>query len=130
MVRAPVPTDDVVDVLFIGDDADVAELYRLKLQLDGYDVRVVGSESAVSAASDHRPEIVFLDYSPPVPDRLQILRAVRRAAGRPDLPAILIADSEAGAITDRRRELTAYDYVITTPAPRAPAPVWLAHSVR
>jgi DNA-binding response OmpR family regulator len=130
MVRAPIPNDDPLEVLFIGDNADVAELYRLKLQLDGYDVRVAGSDAAVSAACDRRPEIVFLDFSPPLPDRLQVLRAVRRAAGRPDLPAILIADSDDGEIADHGRELTAYDYVITTPSPRAPAPGWLAHSLR
>src|SRR5437763_12665275 len=52
---------EAVDILFIADDPDLAEMYRLKLELDGYWVRVVQPEAAVAEALRHRPELVFLD---------------------------------------------------------------------
>src|SRR5438094_9204547 len=34
-------TEEIVTVLFLADDLDVAEWYRVKLALDGYQVRIV-----------------------------------------------------------------------------------------
>ena len=41
---------EALDILFIEDDPDIAEMYRLKLELDGYWVRVVEPDVAVAAA--------------------------------------------------------------------------------
>ena len=120
MLAAPASLDDPVDVLFIGDDVDVADLYRLKLQLDGYEVRVVPPSAAVAAARSRRPEIVFVDVASASAERLQVLQAVRAATQRPDLPAILVTRAEAPDPDHRWSELTAYDYVIAAPAPRSP----------
>jgi hypothetical protein len=35
---APTEPDDGIDVLYLEDDPELAELYELKLQLDGYRV--------------------------------------------------------------------------------------------
>jgi len=43
--------DGLVDVLFIGQDESLADMYRFKLEMDGYRVRVVTSLRAWSAAA-------------------------------------------------------------------------------
>ena len=40
MVILPEPDVETLDVLYIADDQALAEMYRLKLELDGYWVRV------------------------------------------------------------------------------------------
>lgn len=54
----PAPLDNL-GVLFIEDDPRISELYRLKLEADGYLVRIVKSDAAVGAAQAQRPEIIF-----------------------------------------------------------------------
>ena len=54
--------EDPVDVLFVAGDPDLAELYRMKLELDGYYVTVVTSiEAAIEAASRQPADIIYLD---------------------------------------------------------------------
>jgi DNA-binding response OmpR family regulator len=65
---------DLVEVLFIADDSDLAEMYRLKLELDGYWVRTIGLDRAVAAARARRPDIIFLDLPAGDTERLEILR--------------------------------------------------------
>ena len=42
MSQRATPDPDDVRVLFVEDDASVAQMYRLKLELDGYSVDVAG----------------------------------------------------------------------------------------
>jgi len=41
MARMTHPVDDTIRVLFVQDDPAVAEMYKLKLELDGYQVTIV-----------------------------------------------------------------------------------------
>lgn len=97
----------------------MADLYRLKLQLDGYEVRVVPPSAASSAARARSPDILFVDLAEASAERLEVLEEVRAAARRPDLPAILITHSET--VEPDGPGLTANDYLIAAPAPRTPA---------
>jgi DNA-binding response OmpR family regulator len=105
---------DALEVLFIADDPDLAEMYRLKLELDGYWVRVVGLDTAVAAARARRPDMMFLELPPGHPERLGILRDVREAVHRPDLPAIVLAGSTSGDLKGQGAALSAADYVVRT----------------
>lgn len=111
MVEAEV---EPLEVLFIADDADLAEMYRLKLELDGYWVRIVNLDSAVAAARARRPDIVFFELPPGQNERLGILREVRRAAHRPELPAIVLAGSTGDDLKGQGAMLGATDYVVRT----------------
>jgi DNA-binding NtrC family response regulator len=52
----------LVGVLLVEDDSAIADLYALKLRLDGYAVTVVGdSRTADRAFWQQRPEVVCLD---------------------------------------------------------------------
>jgi DNA-binding response OmpR family regulator len=109
---------DFLDVLFIADDLDLAEMYRLKLELDGYWVRTVGLDSAVAAARAQRPDMLFLDLPPGHPERLEILGDVREAVRRPDLPAILLAGSTYPDLVREGAVLGAADYVVRVASAR------------
>src|SRR5438094_828676 len=54
------PVEDTIRVLFIEDDPAVAEMYKLKLELDGYQVKVVSSDDQVmqEAAAASNPSAV------------------------------------------------------------------------
>ena len=107
-----------LEVLFIADDADLAEMYRLKLELDGYWVRIVGRDTAVAAARARRPDIMFLELPPGSTQLLDVLRDVREAVHRPELPAIVLAGSASGDLQRQGARLSAVDYVVRTASSR------------
>lgn len=107
---------EALDILFVEDDPDIAEMYRLKLELDGYWVRIVRPDTAVAAARAHCPEILFLDMSAGQPERLGVLRAIREAVHRPNLPSIVLSASGADDLHANGSRLSASDYVIRVPA--------------
>jgi twitching motility two-component system response regulator PilH len=65
-------------VLFVEDDRSVAQMYKLKLKLDGYRVDVAcDGEMAVEVARRELPDIIFLDIRLPKLDGLGVLQALR-----------------------------------------------------
>ena len=54
-------SNDEVNVLFIEDDPTVAQMYKLKLELDGYQVSMAkDGEEGLRLAQELKPDIIFL----------------------------------------------------------------------
>ena len=117
MVILPEPDVETLDVLYIADDHALAEMYRLKLELDGYWVRVVDLDNAVAETRARRPDIIFLELPAGRPDRLGILQDLRHAARRPDLPAIILAAARSQELRNQGATLSACDYVVRISSP-------------
>jgi two-component system, OmpR family, phosphate regulon response regulator PhoB len=105
---------ETLEVLFVADGPDLAEMYRLKLELDGYWVRIVSLDTAVAAARARPPDMVFLELPPGRTDRLVILRDIREAVHRPELPAIVLAGSTSKDLKRQGALLSLADYVVRT----------------
>ena len=117
MVILPEPDVETLDVLYIADHQALAEMYRLKLELDGYWVRVVDLDNAVAETRARRPDIIFLELPAGRPDRLGILEDLRHAARRPDLPAIILAAARSQELRNQGATLSACDYVVRISSP-------------
>ncbi len=111
---------DRVLVLFVEDDPSVAQMYRLKLELDGYDVEVASDgEKALEAARTNPPDIVFLDIRLPKLDGFGVLEALRKDPRTERLPVVILSNHSEKQLVDRGLLLGARDYLIkteTTPA--------------
>jgi len=109
-----------VRVLFVEDDASVAQMYRLKLELDGYTVDVAGDGfAALEKARGLRPDIIFLDIRLPKLDGLGVLEALRAGTDTRDIPVVILSNWNEQELVDRGIELGALDHMIksqTTPA--------------
>jgi PAS domain S-box-containing protein len=78
-------------VLVVEDNPLTRKMLRLALAVEGLTVREAGSaEEALAAAADGALDLVVADYVLPDTDGLGLLREIRTAAGRPDLPALLV----------------------------------------
>ena len=120
MVILPEPDIETLDVLYIADDHALAEMYRLKLELDGYWVRVVDLDHAVAETLARRPDIIFLELPARRPDRLGILEDLRQAARRPELPAIILSASRGQELRNQGATLSACDYIVRISSPDLP----------
>jgi DNA-binding response OmpR family regulator len=111
---------DRVRVLFVEDDPSVAQMYKLKLELDGYAVEVASDgERALEVARNDPPEIIFLDIRLPKLDGFGVLEALRNDAKTARLPVVILSNYSQKQLIERGLHLGALDYLIktqTTPA--------------
>jgi CheY-like chemotaxis protein len=112
--------EDEVRVLFVEDDPAVAQMYRLKLELDGYSVEIAtDGEQAVAKALADPPDIVFLDIRLPKLDGLGVLEALRGQEQTRQIPVVILSNYSERELINRGLKLGALEYLIksqTTPA--------------
>ena len=111
---------DEVRVLVVEDDASVAQMYRLKLELDGYFVDVAGDGlAALEKARSLMPDIIFLDVRLPKLDGMSVLEALREDSATRNIPVVILSNWNEKELVDRGIKLGALDHMIksqTTPA--------------
>jgi CheY-like chemotaxis protein len=116
----PSPAPDDVRVLFVEDDSLVAQMYRLKLELDGYWVEV--AEDGIAALEKARalvPDIIFLDIRLPQKDGLTVLEELRADPATARIPVVILSNWNEKELVERGVTLGALDHMIksqTTPA--------------
>jgi CheY-like chemotaxis protein len=114
------PDPDEVTVLFVEDDVSVAQMYRLKLELDGYTVDVAGDGLvALEKARTMHPDIIFLDIRLPKLDGLGVLEALRADPATARIPVVILSNWNEKELVERGASLGALDHLIksqTTPA--------------
>jgi len=75
-------------ILFVDDDANQREQYRIRLERQGYRVRSVdGADAAMEALREERPAVVVLDIAMPERDGLSALQELLDAD--PGLPVVI-----------------------------------------
>ena len=97
-------------ILVVDDDTNIAELLRLYMEKDGYDVAIANDgEAAIKAFVDTKPDIVLLDIMLPKMDGWQVCREIRKMS---DTPIIMV--TAKGETFDKvlGLELGADDYVV------------------
>ena len=121
MSQQPADTaPDDVRILFVEDDALVAQMYRLKLELDGYSVEIAGDGIvALEKARSMRPDIIFLDIRLPKLDGLSVLERLRADPDTLHTPVVILSNWNEKELVERGIKLGALDHLIksqTTPA--------------
>ena len=104
------PDGSPVRVLVVDDEVNIAELLRMALRYEGWDVEVAHTGTkAVAAARTHDPDAIVLDMMLPDFDGMEVLRKVRADAS--DVPVLFLTARDA--LEDRVAGLTAGgdDYV-------------------
>ena len=103
-------------VLVVEDEPKIAELLRLYLERDGYQVHAAADGNvALESFTRKRPDLVILDLNLPGIDGLEVCRQIRRESS---LPIIMLTarDEEADKLIGL--ELGADDYVTKPFSPR------------
>ena len=82
-----------VHILFIGADAQLAETYRLKLNLDGYRTSVLTTEAeARKMAASLKPDLIYLDLTSAASWGLKVLGGIRKSAATRSTPVLLLVN--------------------------------------
>lgn len=107
-------------VLFVEDDTSVAQMYRLKFELDGHHVDVAtDGEMAVEMAMRDLPDIIFLDIRLPKLDGFGVLEALRANPKTKKTRVVILSNYSRREVGDRAAKLGVLEHLIktdTTPA--------------
>jgi DNA-binding response OmpR family regulator len=105
--------DQVIDVLLIEDDRETLEMYKLKLEKDGYRVHVaMDGEEGVRRATELNPDIVFLDIRLPKKDGFTVLEELRGQDSTADIPVIILSNYGEKELVDRGFKLGAMEFLV------------------
>jgi DNA-binding response OmpR family regulator len=113
MIPTAHPTDETIRVLFIENDYAVAEMYKLKLELDGYQVTVIANDDQVlETAASVRPDMIFLDLRVGDDEGFATLQQLRATAGTRYVPVIILTNQGASELAGRGFKADPLDYVV------------------
>lgn len=113
MTATPYSTDDTIRVLFIEDDPAVAEMYKLKLELDGYQVTVVANDDQVlTEAATVKPDMIFLDLRMAEDLGFATLERLRATDSARHVPVIILSRRGSHDLAGRGFKADALDYVV------------------
>jgi len=113
LTPSPHVADETIRVLFIEDDPAVAEMYKLKLELDGYAVTITpAAEDATTIADAIRPELVFLDTQRHEDAGIATLRALRAAPATRSIPVIILSNQNPQQLAAAGVATDVMDYVV------------------
>lgn len=100
-------------VLMVEDHPDIADLYQLKLQLEGYSVAVASDGVAgLQMARSMLPDVTLLDIHVPQLDGLQVLAALRQDSATQDLPVIVCSEDDNPQLIKEAQRLGAAAYLV------------------
>jgi DNA-binding response OmpR family regulator len=105
--------DDSAEVLLIAGDSDVAEMYRMKLELDGYRVITIGNVGDPTAhPAGWRPDIVLIDLGVGGGAQLRDLERLRADPLLAKVPALLLSTRSEEELKTRGFALGPTDYLL------------------
>jgi CheY-like chemotaxis protein len=107
-------TTDQLRVLLVEDDRAVADMYRYKLELDGYAVSVAGGETAIMVANETSPDLIFLEVQVPNLDAALALERLRLNEGTKDVPVVILTDHDDVELLRHGFVLGPLDHLIDT----------------
>lgn len=100
-------------VLMVEDHPDIADLYQLKLQLEGYRVAVArDGRAGLELARSLLPDVILLDIHLPVMDGLQVLAALRAEDATRRIPVVVFTEDESPNLADTARSYAVTGYLI------------------
>ncbi len=100
-------------VLMVEDHPDIADLYQLKLQLDGYRVAVASDGAAgLRLARSLKPDLIMLDIHVRYLDGLQLLAALREDAATELTPVVVCSEDDNPQLVKEAHRLGAATYLV------------------
>jgi DNA-binding response OmpR family regulator len=100
-------------IMLVEDDDSLANVYTMRLQAEGFDVRrVADGEEALANAKTYHPDLVLLDVMMPKVSGFDVLDILRNTPETANLKVIMLTALSQQSDQDRARSLGADDYLV------------------
>lgn len=100
-------------ILLVEDDAALANVYKTRLEMEGFDVRHVDNgEDALTNARDYRPDLIVLDVMMPKINGFDVLDLLRNSPDTMNMRVIMMTALSQAKDKERAEQLGADDYLV------------------
>lgn len=100
-------------ILLVEDDDTLAEVYRQRLELEGFDVRRSNNgESALSDAVKYHPDLILLDVMIPNLSGFDVLDILRNSPQSRNVYIIMLTALSQPKDAERAKQLGADDFLV------------------
>lgn len=107
------PPDHPKRILLVEDDDALANVYLMRLQAEGFDVRrVANGEEALAAALSYKPDLVLLDVMMPKVSGFDVLDILRNTPETANLKVIMLTALSQESDKQRAESLGVDDYLV------------------
>ncbi len=104
---------DMKKILLVEDDTALAGVYRSRLELEGFEVKEVNNgEEALSAAIDHKPDLILLDAMMPKISGFDVLDILRNTPETTNIRVIMLTALSQPKDKERAESLGVDDYLV------------------
>ena len=103
----------MVKIAIIEDDATISQMYRMKFEVDGFDVRLASNGTiGVALVESFRPDVILLDIQMPEMDGAEALRRIRSHAWGKTIPVIVLTNLGEEEAPREMRSLGIQGYIV------------------
>lgn len=100
-------------ILIVDDDQALAEVYRARLEIEGYNVIVkYDGEEALKYLASQEPDLIILDCLLPKFGGLGVLEAFRKDRPKSKVPVIMVSGLDRPEYKQKAEELGATAYLV------------------
>lgn len=100
-------------ILLVEDDDALANVYLMRLQAEGFEVkRVANGEDALAAAKEHKPDLVLLDAMMPKVSGFDVLDILRNTPETANLKIVMLTALSQESDKQRAQGLGVDDYLV------------------
>jgi DNA-binding response OmpR family regulator len=115
--------DDALRLLLIQPDAALADIYRLKLELDGYTVQVAADAAqALGEVDTQKPDLIFLDVGATNVAGRDLLVQLRSDLRTKDIPVVVLSGQPEEQMRAQGWELGSHECLLRMPSVRDASP--------
>jgi len=106
-------TSPLKKILLVEDDDALANVYLMRLQAEGFDVRrEANGEAALAAARDYRPNLILLDAMMPKVSGFDVLDILRNTTETANIKIIMLTALSQESDKERAQGLGVDDYLV------------------
>ena len=100
-------------IAIIEDDPTISQMYRMKFEADGFDVRMAGNgKIGVDLVKSFKPDIILLDIQMPEMDGAAALKLIREHKDSKDTPVIILTNLGEEEAPREMRSLGISSYIV------------------
>ena len=100
-------------IAIVEDDAVISQMYRMKFEADGFDVKLANNgKRGVALIEDFRPDIILLDLQMPEMTGDEVLERVRKEEWGKDIPVIVLTNLGAEEAPKSIKGLNIHSYIV------------------
>lgn len=103
----------MIRIAIIEDDPTISQMYRMKFEADGFDVRLAANGAiGVHLVNVFRPDIVLLDLQMPEMDGVEALQHIRSTDYGQAMPVIVLTNLGEEEAPPQLKDLGVHSYIV------------------